>query len=315
MSRASKIEWLARPGTKTATWNPIRGCTRVSEGCRNCYAERMAARFSDPGYWGHGYAERVPTADGKSWVPRWTGRVGVIEDMIDAPRAWRGAYTIFVNSTSDLFQDAVPFDVTDRIAATINDCPRHEFIALTKRPERMRDWAIHRMRADQGVPRNLWLGVSVEDQWTADARIPLLLDTPGASVRWVSAEPLLGWLDLRSYLVGEEEPNSVGEAAGWRPPIDWVVTGGESGPKARPMHPDWALDLRDQCNRADVPFFFKQWGEWAPGECAPNAPTRTERGATWFDGRYRDGPPDLYRVGKHAAGAVLDGREHKAWPR
>lgn len=268
MSRNSTIAWLARPGTRTATWNPVRGCTRKSRGCVNCYAERMAARFSDPGYWGHGYAERVPTVDGTGWVPRWTGKVDLIDDALDAPTKWRAPHTVFVNSTSDLFHEKLNFADIDAIVRTIVACPRHEFLALTKRPDRMREWALGRVGDGGTMPANLWLGVSVEDQATADERIPILLDTP-AALRWISAEPLVERVDLNvirdsrgfaSVLEPMEINGGTGQAVGFRPALDWVVVGGESGPGAAPFNPDWARQIVRDCEAACVPVFVKQLG-------------------------------------------------------
>jgi hypothetical protein len=171
--------------------------------------------------------------------------------------------------------------------------------------------------------------------WASASRIrnsptnapPLLLDTP-AAVRWISAEPLLGPIDLRDYLAGEEEPNMVGECVGWRPPLDWVVVGGESGPDARPMHPDWARSIRDQCAAAEVPFFFKQWGEYRPvydrdrddpdwRRCHDIA-TESPRGQ-WLNlaggqGFHGDRVVRVDRLGKKAAGRALDFTEHREFP-
>jgi protein gp37 len=177
-------------------------------------------------------------------------------------------------------------------------CPQHTFQVLTKRPERMleymegrdlrkpiaaaaRIWPKHRVGSTQWPPANVWLGVSVEDQETADERIPILLETP-AAVRWISAEPLLGPIDLRDAHFAE----IVGQQ------LDWVVVGGESGKDSRPMHPDWARKIRDACSAARVPFLFKQWGEWLPTD------------------RY-----EFAKVGKRCAGRLLDGRTWDEYPR
>jgi hypothetical protein len=180
--------------------------------------------------------------------------------------------------------------------------------------------------ADAGLPLpNVWLGVSVEDQARADERIPHLLDTL-AAVRFISAEPLLGPIDLRHIAPTETGYiNALCSSTG--PNLDQVIAGGESGPNARPVHPDWARSLRDQCAAADVAFFFKQWGEWAPGENVERATGIVET-ADWFDGRWTlgrenladneghvDDEPDVYRIGKKRAGALLDGREHREFPR
>jgi protein gp37 len=339
MADRTKIEWT------DATWNPIRGCTRVSEGCRHCYAEVLAARFSDPGQWGHKLAQRVALPGGGT-DHRWTGKVELVDAALDLPLRWRSPRRIFVNSTSDLFHEKVPDEWIDRVFAVMALAPQHTFQVLTKRPERMRAyacaadvakrvwlqtsdvadhlklWALAAHGAVWGgeTPwplRNVWLGTSIEDQATADERIPHLLASP-AAVRFLSAEPLLGPValdailtpDMGIYALTGIRSDGRGPSGFSRGPrIDWVICGGESGPGARPMHPDWARLLRDQCARDRVPFFFKQWGEWEP-----------RRGFACPDDLPRDGwhhfDPEcsMRRVGKKNAGRLLDGREWNEVP-
>lgn len=263
MADNTKIEWA------DTTWNPIRGCTRASTGCLNCYAEIMASRFNKPGQWGHGLAEIVHGPTGADH--RWTGEVRLDDAELLVPLSWRKQRRVFVCSTSDLFHDRVEDEWLDLVFAVIERCRDHTFMILTKRPARMRDYIKSRFRVDDRIghfyelptdgsaklyqpPRNAMFGVSVEDQAAADERIPLLVDTP-AFWRFLSCEPLVGPVVL--------EPN-------WLNHLDQVIVGGESGPGARPMHPDWATSLRDQCQQdSENPFhqpafFFKQWGEWAP---------------------------------------------------
>lgn len=341
---ASKIEWTDR-----SDWNPIRGCTRVSEGCRNCYAEGIAARFSGPGQPFHGFAER--TAKG----PRWTGKVQLVEDRLTLPLRWKKPARIFASSTSDIFHESLPDEAIDRIFAVMALAPRHIFQVLTKRPERMRDYvtALHTKRvlkagmvAVDGMAviehyadpadfplwkplPNVWLGVSVEDQATADERIPHLLATPAAR-RFLSCEPLLGPVDLgRVYATKDQHGTYLHEA-----PIlalDWVIAGGESGPNARPMHPDWARSLRDQCQAAGVPFFFKQWGEWVPvcgvvdaWDIGDDPEQSRFRHRDWENEKWGDAyfpawcdeteDDTVFRVGKARAGRLLDGREWSEFP-
>ena len=342
MSDGTKIEWA------DATWNPVRGCTRVSEGCRNCYAERVAARFSGPGEPYEGLAERGVKG------PRWTGKVRFVESALLQPLRWKRPRRIFVNSMSDLFHESLPDAAIDRIFAVMALAPQHTFMVLTKRPERMRDYvdtasgrvadAVQLMRTDRRavgpLPHldpgarwwplaNVWLGVSVENQAAADERIPLLLATPAAK-RFISAEPLLGEIDLTYAPWPADRPKfpdthdlSDGrdalrqiEPGGSR--IDWVIVGGESGTGARPMHPDWVRSLRDQCAAARVPFFFKQWGEWVPDtslrpgiRCGlfPDG-ARFDRVSLRSDGAR---PTIMRRAGKTAAGAKIDGAEHRAF--
>lgn len=336
---ASKIEWTDR-----SDWNPIRGCTRVSEGCRNCYAEGIAARFSGPGQPFHGFAER--TAKG----PRWTGKVQLVEDRLTLPLRWKKPARIFASSTSDIFHESLPDEAIDRIFAVMALATQHTFQVLTKRPERMREYlsdparkalmscdatALAGKKLGPGaiitpypLP-NVWLGVSVEDQATADERIPHLLATPAAR-RFLSCEPLLGPVDLgRVYATKDQHGTYLHEA-----PIlalDWVIAGGESGPNARPMHPDWARSLRDQCQAAGVPFFFKQWGEWVPVCGAVDAwdvgddpeqsrfKHRDWENGNWGDDYYpawHDETEDdtVFRIGKARAGRLLDGREWSEFP-
>jgi protein gp37 len=313
MAQSSKIEWT------DASWNPIRGCSRVSEGCRNCYAESIAARFSGPGKPYEGLAKFVTSPGGRE--ARWTGKTLFVEDQLLAPLRWKKPKRIFVNSMSDLFHEGVERDHLDLIYHVMAAAYWHTFQVLTKRPERMRDYLcdpqtqkrqtvlsgeIHDRLGGLAGPfyrgacptlipvgfdpddghminlagdwskwplPNVWHGVSVENQLTADERIPWLLDTPSV-VRFLSCEPLLGPIDLTKISCASVDPDSRGitlcaltggrkSSTPWH--INWVICGGESGPDARPMHPDWARDLRDQCTDAFVPFFFKQWGEWGAG--------------------------------------------------
>jgi protein gp37 len=254
------IEWT------DATWNPLRGCSRVSEGCRHCYAETVAARFSDEGMPYHGIATRTPSG------PRWTGKVVLVEDHLTDPLRWRKPRRVFVNSMSDLFHESVPDEWIDRIFAVMALAPQHTFQVLTKRAARMREyvngdglvggingrsWRIREAgHAIAGGFRdgvnyalelpNAWLGVSVEDQKAADERIPVLLQTP-AVVRFISAEPLLGGIDI-----GKHRPGALG--------LHWVITGGESGTGARPCSAWWIRNLLGQCRDADIACFVKQLG-------------------------------------------------------
>jgi protein gp37 len=203
-----------------ATWNPVTGCTKISPGCAHCYAERLAKRLQAMG--------QARYRDGF--------RVTLQDDLLDLPLRWRTPRRIFVNSMSDLFHQAVPDAFIRRVFATMGRADWHCFQILTKRAERLAvlspqlSWRPH-----------IWVGVSVEQRRYL-SRIDALRQT-GAQVKFLSLEPLLGPLpnlDLRG--------------------IDWVIVGGESGPGARPMNPAWVIDLRDQCQWAEVPFFFKQWG-------------------------------------------------------
>lgn len=257
MADSSAIEWTQ------ATWNPTTGCDKVSAGCGlprpgadgephgTCYALTMAARLKamgSPKYQNDG----DPRTSGPGFG------LTVHRDALDIPRRWRSPRLIFVNSMSDLFHAKVPIGFVRDVFAVIAETPRHTYQVLTKRSLRMR-----RLAEELTWPPNLWMGVSVENQEEADRRIPDLRAVP-ATVRWVSAEPLLGWLDLRRWLPDGD------------PLLDWVVVGGESGPGARPMGLGWVRSLRDQCVNAGVPFLFKQ-----VGGRTPKAGGRMLDGRTW----------------------------------
>jgi protein gp37 len=319
VSDKTKIEWT------DATWNPIRGCSRVSEGCRHCYAERVAARFSGPGqpYEGLAILKREPGEE-TAGDPRWTGEVRFIPELLNQPLRWKRPRRIFVNSMSDLFHEKTDVGWIDQICAAMLVCPHHTFQVLTKRPERMRNYLLnvgarqiepHMQRLRPGIARldwpwrNIWWGVSVEDQKTADDRIPLLLETP-AAVRWVSYEPALGPVDWYRGGFSLIEPVTIPTNKKW-PGLDWLVAGGESGPGARPAHPDWFLRALNECKAAGVPFFFKQWGEWIPVNQWEQA--RDYDGARKYRGMRLDGKL-LLRVGKKRAGHLLDGRAWQEFP-
>jgi protein gp37 len=218
MAEKSSIEWT------DATWNPVTGCTKISPGCKHCYAETFAERWR--GIAGHPYEQGF---DLRLWP-----------DRLEAPLRWKAPRMIFVNSMSDLFHENVPDEFIGKVFAVMAQVQRHSFQVLTKRAERLASWH-DKNRSAWWLP-NVWIGVSVEDRRYGLPRVPFLRGVR-AAVRFLSVEPLLediGEMDLQG--------------------IDWVIVGGESGPGARPMRPEWAASVRDQCLAADVPFFFKQWG-------------------------------------------------------
>lgn len=229
MAQGSSIEWTQ------ATWNPVAGCTPVSPGCLNCYAARMALRLQHmPGPAGRKYEGTAERA--RSGRPVFRGRINLDESALDLPRSWRLGRIIFVNSMSDLFHEGVPFDFIERVFAVMAECPQHTFQVLTKRPERALAFA-----KDLPWPDHVWLGTSVETKRYYE-RIRLLQRIP-AAVRFLSCEPLLGPLPRLPLK-----------------DIHWVIVGGESGPGARPMEESWPLEIKTQCERKGVAFFFKQWG-------------------------------------------------------
>lgn len=225
------------------TWSPITGCRPISEGCRNCYAKRMATRLRGR----FGYPADEPF------------RVTYHFDRLDQPLKWRKPRMIFVCSMGDLFHGQVPFESINQIIKIITLCKQHTFLILTKRPKRMAEYFKHleyllQIVGESRLPiPNLWLGVTAENQQRADERIPVLLQIP-AVVRFVSAEPMLGPVNLKlsDYAISGDS-HSVRRAF-----LNWVICGAETGPGARTMGLSWARDLRDQCKEAGVPFFFKR---------------------------------------------------------
>jgi protein gp37 len=372
----TSIEWA------TKVWNPLRGCSKVSEGCQNCYAMRQAHRFSGPGMPYEGLTRAT------EYGPQWTGKVKLVPDMLVQPLKWKRSERIFVNSMSDLFHEDAPFPYIAAVFGAMAASPNHNFQVLTKRPKRMLEWFDyiermaekvsdvfpddekdwrhrHVLRAAlikhlgtggiQGIPDpaqwplpNVWLGVSVENQKAADERIPLLLQTP-AAVKFLSMEPLLGPVNLNRVKPKDKNDVIIDALKGDylvpftilrdRPKIDWVIVGGESGHKARAMHPEWVRSIRDQCQTAGVPFFFKQWGEFEPyvdEDKFTHCGEETQKNMQWYvnpdgsnghcwlvdgDGTWQNwtGDPQedchvMNRVGKKAAGRLLDGRTWDKFP-
>ena len=308
------------------TWNPITGCSKVSQGCKHCYAERLFPRV---------YRERKFTS------------IQCHEDRLMQPLHWRKPRRVFVNSMGDLFHEDVPVQFIMRVFAVMAQCPQHQFQILTKRPGRMQAilrgkyfpgkfWDAAMVAGDLSSPptgivyplSNVWLGTSVEDQQTADERIPWLLETP-ATLRFVSYEPALGPVDFEAFFCTYDHN---GESNGPRcnpdgsPALGWVIVGGESGPYARPMHPDWARSVQQECYEAGVPFFFKQRGNWTWGtveERKQLSPDRArtkvsfERGASPVgngEWHYWDDSLVSIRTTKKAAGRLLDGRTWDEMP-
>lgn len=324
MADKTGIEWTE------ATWNPVTGCDKVSDGCNNCYAESIAHRFDGTPAYPNGFA------------------VTLRPERLELPLRWKRPRRIFVNSMSDLFHDQVPDNYIAHVFAVMAVAHEHTFQVLTKRHGRMRSllsgdfrdqvaeeitdmmaratppgryWPVKYDRTtDDGfnvwgpatwpLP-NVWLGVSTENQQWADIRIPALLDTP-AAVRFISAEPLLGPLSIFASSKIDRDPG-----------LDWVIGGGESGRGARPMHPDWVRALRSECSFNGVPFLFKQWGEWRPyltprdGFVEPHAYVNAETGHVATEEDALNAPGNwtgVYRFGKHRAGRELDGQTWDQYP-
>lgn len=342
MADHSSIEWT------DATWNPVTGCSVVSPGCTNCYAMKLAGTRLK-----HHPSRAGLTRDTKAG-PVWNGEVRLNSHWLDQPLRWKRPRRIFVCAHGDLFAENVPDEWIDQVFAIMALAGQHMFQVLTKRSARMRayvsslparadavaraaaclwpgedsDEAYYPVHEAIGEPLpNVWLGVSAEDQARAVERVPDLLETP-AAIRFISAEPLLGPIDLTKldqpnhgggpYWINSLAATEMGwfsdEAATIRtdadpladsglPRLDWIIVGGESGKGARPMHLDWARSIRDQCAAAGVPFFFKQWGGLLP------AGQRQANGKLWAPQCGHS-----LSAAKSVAGRYLDGVEHNSMP-
>jgi protein gp37 len=291
MGADTKIEWARH------TFNPWVGCTKLSPACDHCYAEAWAKRTGQAHLWA-GERRRTTAANWREPL-KWNRDAEAIGVR----------YRVFCASLADVFDNQADDQWRSDLFALIEDTPHLDWLLLTKRPQNVAKmiWP----KWDAGLPQNIWLGTTVENQEEADRRIPHLLAAP-AAIRFLSCEPLLGPVDLSMLhydgvtnidaLRGRHGLSFGADCA----KIDWVIAGGESGPGARPMHPDWARSLRDQCAAAGVPFFFKQWGEHAPYDRG-----RVDS-ALLATPKALDEP--MGRFGKKLAGRVLDGRTHDAFP-
>lgn len=320
MAENSKIEWT------THTFNPWRGCTKISEGCKHCYAETLSKRNpATLGIWGDN-GTRVVASDGYWKQPlKWNRDA---EKTGERPR-------VFCASLADWLEDRPELvEPRARLIKLIHATPNLDWLLLSKRTENWRDLVDEACEYEHGetwqslwtqgeAPENIWIGTTVENQEQADKRIPELLKIP-AQVRFLSCEPLLGPVELYKWMKGD------GHDQPWMEGIDWVIAGGESGPGARPAHPDWFRSLRDQCTAAGVPFLFKQQGEWQYGSKIGSV-----NHIVLSDGRHGETPQDIgwsltqpnadhrwhalnptmmAKVGKKAAGRILDGREWNELP-
>lgn len=251
----TKIEWA------TQVWNPVTGCSKISEGCANCYAEPFAKRL-----------QAHPNSDIK-YKYRDGFKPTTHPEVLNQPYEWKKPQRVFVCSMADLFHADIHPTFLARVWDVMINNPQHIFMVLTKRPDNMLRFINQITEVGYRSNPNIWLGVTAENQTEADKRIPTLLATP-AAIRFVSVEPMLSEIDIKPYINA----------------LDWVICGGETGRKARPLHPSWVRSLRDRCYVAQVPFFFKQWGE--------------------FD--YSKGFAE--RVGKKQSGSMLDGKQWKEFP-
>ena len=325
-----KIDWA------THTFNAWEGCQKVGPGCDHCYAETRNARFSGGTAvnWGPGAPRR------RTSVANWR-----------KPLAWNAAHAeffaehgrrqrVFCASLADVFDNAIDPTWSRDLFDLIGQTPNLDWLLLTKRIGNVMSMVSETAQyqfdleclQNPRMPENVWIGATIVNQEEADRDIPKLLKVP-AQVHFLSMEPLLGPVDLERPMPGPDLDQGGGGkiCQPWliQSGIDWVIVGGESGADARPMHPEWARDLRDQCAAAGVPFLFKQWGEWAPGENCGGPMKRSERVADWWNDEWEfstmtpssaaemhvDDEPVVYRCGKKVAGRMLDGRTHDEFPR
>lgn len=332
---ATTIEWTQRPGTVGETWNPTTGCNKVDRGCKNCYAEVMHRRLQAMGQ--EKYKDDF--LDGAKYHM----------DTMAAPYKWQKPRTVFVNSMSDLFHKDVPFEFIDQVFKVIRETPQHTYLVLTKRPEQaLLYWKVQASHYKIGTdwtspPSNLWLGTSANDQASAEKRIPILLDIPNV-LRFLSYEPATGAVDLRhlqqrvvnmdddgqvikrygldalqgvdlAWIMKDQDECWRGIVARDKPRLHWVIMGGESGPKADPMHPAWVIKVRDDCKATGTPFFFKQHGSWKPHTFRKDDQTiyiKFNLGKNEF--LFTDPPQNMIRVGKGAAGHEIDGEVWQQFP-
>ena len=302
----SKIEWC------DITLNPIVGCSKCSPGCDNCYAEKFATRLAKNQATAKKYAGVV---DEKGWTGQFSQ-----PSLADFKKLPKSPRRVFIGSMTDIFHDEIvkggEYHKTwlPMLFDAMFNYPQHTFLLLTKRPENMKAWIDFTLEncVDKPLP-NVWLGVTVCNQEEADKKIPILQQIPAAA-RFISAEPLLSQIDIRKYLQGDNK-------------LTWVIAGGETGPKARPMHEVWVKSLRDQCLDAGIPYFFKSWGEWLPCSQFPDdmEDEKYPVGHIYEDGLFLPPPAnnipwrninseDVCKVGKKQSGHLIDGEEYRQFP-
>jgi protein gp37 len=307
----SKIEWT------DVTWNPVTGCDKVSQGCKNCYAEVMHRRLRG----------MYPEKYNKPFL----GGIEIHPKELKKPGSWKKPRKVFVNSMSDLFHKDVPFEFIRKVFQAMFQYKQHTYQVLTKRPDIMLKFFEWIKTSDNVIyehylnTTHIWLGTSCEDQKTADERIPYLLQVP-AAIRFLSCEPLISSVSIcQSVTVYMFHEYGSFQSTYFGDKIQWVICGGESGHKARPMHPDWVKRLRAECKTANVPFFFKQWGEYIPNRSLPDELTSNHKSIWLSDDSGTLTNPDLdtvmgrsmelmVNVGKHKSGNSLSGKQHLEFP-
>jgi protein gp37 len=301
----TKIEWTED------TFNPAAGCIRASPGCDHCYAAEMSLRLEAIALAKQAKGEAVPASLAKyigvagrtkQGTAAFNGTINLDWEALNEPLKWRKPKMVFPFSMSDAFHRSIPDTFLNATFKVIAQTPHITYQVLTKRPDRALEY--QREYWPEGLPRNVWLMTSTENQQTYDERVPYLVQVK-AAVRGLSMEPLLGHVEMG--LLGTLPSNISSQYALFADKIHWVIAGGESGRNARPMHPDWARSVRDQCVEADVPFFFKQHGAWWPGEFGRLYPSN-HKVVDFADGQ------QMVNLGKKEAGRLLDGREWSQYP-
>ena len=268
----TKIEWA------TNVWNPVTGCVKISEGCKHCYAEKFAKRLQNNPNFEIKYKYR------NGFKPTFH------PESLKEPFTYKKASRVFVCSMGDLFHVDIQFDWINRIFSIMSDNDKNTYMILTKRPKRVLEFFEWKRNGEFGNEEwrandNIWFGVTVENQETANNRIPLLIRIP-CKTRFISCEPLLGNINLFKPAVLPDGETVAGFWLNW---IDWVIIGGESGGNktTRPMHPDWVRSIHEECKAANIPFFFKGWGDWQNG----------------------------YKIGKKYSGDFIDGKQYHEFPK
>lgn len=347
-----KITWVNIPGYTPETLNPFIGCSKISAGCENCYAETQAHIRS--------FNSKTPQYQHVIDKGRWNGKVHMVESQLYKPYHWKKPRAIFVGSMGDIFHESISFERINQLFSIMSDSDQHVYILLTKRPNHLLNfinWKSNQLGVPWQPKNNVWIGVSAENQKEADWRIPILQQMPIA-VKFVSIEPMLGPINLTKWMqpftnctyydggctrpenvfADTHNPNSRPGISSCRSEycpfgsqgLNWVIVGGETGPKARPMHPDWVRSVRDQCQKAGTPFFFKQWGRWSPyvdsWSVSDIIKSKTETkvvdksGAVYnaYEGGFLSwvdkGCKTVYRVGRKPAPNLLDGKQYHNWP-
>lgn len=305
-----KIQWLNMPGYVGRTLSPTIGCSKISQGCKNCYAERMAKRLSGN--------PKTPQYKEVADTNGWNGKTMFLPARLKQIDGWKKPSFVFIPSMGDIFHEDLSFNDIKHILDELKKHPKHIFLILTKRPHNAAlFFANHKSECENSIKYpHIWIGASIENQQTAKTRLPYLFQLPFAK-HVVSYEPSVGGIDISM----------------WINAVDWVICGGESGPGARPMHYSWVKSVMDQCQTAKTPFFFKQWGEYQPGSHYPGkcnfVVLKNGEYASWDNEDWKKmankcnsekewtslRPIVMSKVGKKQAGKEINGKTYQEYPK